>query len=518
MKFPTQSRVLCLLGAILFSSPALVHAQYSNGQSASYVLGQSNFTSGSANAGGTTNQSGFSSPTGIVIDSASGKLFFSDTSNNRILRFSSASAFSSGAAAEAVIGQANFTTGTTGAASASKLSGPQGIALDSAGNLWVADTVFNRVLCFPSAVTVASGTATATIVLGQPNFTTTTAAVNQFTMSSPTSVAVDGNGSLFVLDSAANRILRFDNAASLGSGTAANGLLGQSNFLSSTTGLTQSTLGAAPKALAIDSGDNLWVSDTTNNRVLCYESAASKANGANADIVLGQPDFTTGTAATSQSGFSAPNGLAFDILDRLYVADTANNRVLVFSEPLTLSFQAPASFVLGQTGFTTATSGTTQSTLSAPKGVAYLSSGYLWVVDQSNHRALSFAISPGVPSVSVAAGIKLPSNKQRHFSFFLNNSGGADEFTMQVAIPKGVTKLAHLTFVFQGADVTSQLLAGTFVLPESAASQKFVVKVAPTGKGKRNGGTIKFNVTATSVTDPSNTAKKTITAKLVKKP
>jgi len=516
MKFPTQFRSLCLLGSFLLAPLSFVHAQYTNGQSASYVIGQSNFVLGTANAGSTTNQSGFNTPTSMVIDSASGKLFVSDTANNRILRFPSAAAYSSGAAAEAVIGQTTFTTNTSASASSSTVKGPKGITLDSAGNLWVADTTYNRVLCFPSAVTVTSGTATASLVLGQPNFTTTTALVNQYTMSGPTSVAVDSAGSLYVLDSGANRILRFDNAASLSNGAFANGLLGQSNFLASTVGTSQSTFKAAPQALALDSDGNLWVSDTASNRVLCFESAASKSIGANADIVLGQSDFSANSPATSQSGFSGPTGLTFDTLGRLYVADTTNNRVLVFEQPLTLSYQANASFVLGQSAFTTGASGLSATALNAPTGLAYLSAGYLWVVDQGNHRAVSFALSPGVPTISFTHGMKLPSNKQRHFNFFIGNTGGSDEFTLKASIPSGTSKLATLTFLFQGVDITSSLLAGTFVTPEfQSESQKIVVKVAP--KAADKGGTLRINVTATSVTNTANAATASITAKLVRK-
>jgi len=517
MKFPTQLRSLCLLGSFLLAPLSFVHAQYSNGQSASYVTGQSNFVSGTANAGGTTNQSGFNTPTSIVIDSASGKLFVSDTANNRILRFASAAAFSSGAAAEAVIGQTDFTTGSATSASSSTLSGPTGITLDSAGNLWVADTTYNRVLCFPSAVTVTSGTATASLVLGQPDFTTTTAGVNQYTMTGPRSVAVDDTGTLYVLDSGANRILTYANAASLSNGAFANGCFGQSNFLASTTGTTASTFGASPKALSIDADGDLWVSDTANNRVLCFESAASISNlGPNADIVLGQADFNSGGNGTSQNSFKSPNGLTFDILGRLYVADTGNNRVLVFDQPLTLSYQANASFVLGQQTFNTGASGLSASAFNTPTSANYLSAGYIWVVDQGNHRALSFAITPGIPGVSFTHGMKLPSNKQRHFNFFIGNTGGSDEFTLKASIPSGTTKLAKLTFSFQGVDITSALKAGTFVTPEfQSESQKIVVKVAP--KSADKGGTLKINVTATSVTNTANTVTTAVTAKLVKK-
>jgi hypothetical protein len=69
-----------------------------------------------------------------------------------------------------------------------------------------------------------------------------------------------------------------------------------------------------------------------NSRVLRFDNAATLANGAPADGVLGQPDFTSGLFDTTQSTMHFPRGLAIDSAGSLWVADNNNNRVLRFTE------------------------------------------------------------------------------------------------------------------------------------------------------------------------------------------
>src|SRR5262249_36322724 len=149
--------------------------------------------------------------------------------------------------------------------------------------------------------------------------------------------------------------LRFDNAASKANGAAADGVLGQTTFTAVASGLTQSNMNL-PNSLALDASGRLWVADTNNHRVLRFDSAATKANGANADGVQGQANFVSGSAnrgsTTAQNSMSSPGGVEVDAAGRLYVGDGANNRVLIFANAATLADGANAANVLGQTTFT----------------------------------------------------------------------------------------------------------------------------------------------------------------------
>src|SRR6476469_4344861 len=94
-----------LLALALFALLLSTAAAFTNGQAASLVLGQPDFTSSPQ----ATTASRMDQPTGVAIDPTSGKVFVADCSNNRVLRFASGAALVNGAAAEAVLGQPNFT-------------------------------------------------------------------------------------------------------------------------------------------------------------------------------------------------------------------------------------------------------------------------------------------------------------------------------------------------------------------------------------------------------------------------
>lgn len=522
MKFKFPSRVFLSVGFAIAAAVTPASAQYTNGQNASYVIDQPDFTSGSA--AGTPTNSSLSNPQGVAIDSATGKLFIADTTNNRVLRFSSAATFANGTAAEAVLGQPDFVT-KVGGTDDSTMNGPSAVCVDSSGNLWVSDTTNNRVLLFQNAASIASASA-ADGELGQTDFVTGTGATTQTGMKAPYGLAVDSAGNLYVADSGSNRILRFASAAAAalaaptngGSGSPATGVFGQVNYLNGASSTTQSTL-STPNGVAIDASGNLWVADTVNNRILRFSNAASAANGSNASIVLGQPDFTAFASGLTDSTFSLPSGLTFDTLGRLYVSDRNNNRVLVFESSSLTSSGTAASFVLGQPDFTTNTAATTQNGMKSPFGLAFTSNNYLWMADSGNARALSFALAAGTPSFVAPGKVKVnTSKKKRVFSYVFQGSNASDSYTLGASVPSDASSLAKVTFLYNGADVTSSLAAGTFVTGEFGPGQlTFTVQIKPKGKTvKTEGGKFAITLTAHSNTNSSNSAQQSINIKFLK--
>jgi DNA-binding beta-propeller fold protein YncE len=146
--------IMVLLLVELLTLPVKVSAEFtpSNGQAATLVLGQSNFTSSSP----AHSQTGMNFPTGVTVDPTSHKVFVADQFNNRVLRFSSVTALSNGAAAEAVLGQADFTSHLAnrgGAIAANTMYYPYSVSVDSGGRLWVADSYNHRILRFDNAST-----------------------------------------------------------------------------------------------------------------------------------------------------------------------------------------------------------------------------------------------------------------------------------------------------------------------------------------------------------------------------
>jgi sugar lactone lactonase YvrE len=513
-------RSLSLIGITLLSSSGFALAQYTNGQNAVNFWGQVSFTSAAA----TTPPSAgtLAGPFAITVDSATGKFFVADTGNNRVLRYSSSAAYISGAGAEAVFGQADFASKASDI-SAEGMNAPQGLVVDSGGRLWVSDTGNNRVLCFNNASTISGATsgtaATADGVLGQPDLTTNTASTIQSGMKNPLGLAVDSQDSLYVADAQNNRILKFVNpSAKISGGANADGVLGQgNNFNSGTAGTTAATLNF-PGGLTVDASNNLWVVDINNQRALKFSSVTTISNGASASVVLGQPDFTTGTpVATSQVSFYFPTGITTDSAGRIYVADTFNNRVLVFENPGTEG--AAASFVLGQTNFTAPipSAATTQAGENAPRSVLFYSN-QLWVAESGNNRVISYALTAGTPSFTIPKTLKISNTKKAKTTVvYLNTTGASDVYTVGATIPSSTNKLATITFTYNGVDVTSALKSNSLAtsLFAPGQSQAISVKIKPKAKAA-NGGSIKVTFTAVSKTSSSNTAQGTLNGKYKK--
>jgi uncharacterized protein (TIGR03437 family) len=131
-------------------------------------------------------------------------------------------------------------------------------------------------------------------------------------------------------------------------------VVGQPDFKSSSINLTQTGF-QNPAGIASD-GHILAVADTDNNRILIWKTIPA-TNGAPADIVLGQPDFTTNHPGLSNTSLRGPEGVWIQGT-RLFVADTKNSRVLVWNNIPTTNNQ-PADYVLGEPDFNTAPPSTT---------------------------------------------------------------------------------------------------------------------------------------------------------------
>lgn len=324
-------------------------AAYQTGAAAEAVFGQAVFVSGLANRGGAVAANTLNAPRSLFVDAA-GRLWVADASNNRVLRFDNASSKASGSNADAVLGQANFATTAT-ATTQSGMSSPVGVTTDASGNLFVTDRTNNRVLIFYNAASKGNG-ANADRVLGQATFVTSPIGTTASAFNFPWGVSVDGGGRLWVSDTANNRVLRFDGAATIGNGGAASGVLGQADFVSSAVLPVGANALNSPYYLAAAPDGTLWVGDFSYERYLGYKNAAAKANGGNADIVLGQPDFVTeGAAAASAAGVNGANAVAIDKEGGLFASDFNYNRILRYSGVVKVKAPAKVTAVGGKAIF-----------------------------------------------------------------------------------------------------------------------------------------------------------------------
>lgn len=368
-----------------------------NFASANLVLGDTDFEGGGT--GGTTAKEFSQGLTGdVAIDPTTRKIFVAD--GFRVLRFANADALTNGNSAEAVFGQGNFTAITVPTEPNESRFSALGIYVDGNGRLWVADTNNRRVLRFDNASTSGNFPAAAR-VYGQQNFATDDYGFDAKGMAGPTDVVVDGNDRLWVADANNNRVLRFDNISSKPSGASADGVLGQATLSTvggGRDGLSQSAMDL-PFSLAVSSTGTLFVADRENNRILRFTNAASLGNGANATAVLGQAAFNTEGTDVIASKLFLPSCISIAADDTLWVADKYNQRVLRFDDASTKGNGAPADGVLGQPDFFSNEQDNGPEGKFGQNSKGFLfpeylmvddAKGGLWVSDSQNQRVLRF--------------------------------------------------------------------------------------------------------------------------------
>ena len=356
-------------------------------------------------------------------------VFVSDTWTHRILRYSpfeswppEATLFSPDA--KAVVGQDGFASETAlinrgrVEPGSQTLFGPLGGA-SRAGEVYVADHLNHRVLVFPD-LTVGDGAPnhSATRVLGQTAFEFGSPNLLEGReFSFPSAIAVDNTSDpprLYIADTGNNRVLGYADARRVRAQDKADIVIGQVgperaviNWPSGSENTRNSSGLLSPAAVAVDAQGNLWVTDLGNSRVLRFPKPfASPRNLPEADLVLGQADFTQRIHDVTASLMRSPYGLAFTQGGNLLVSDAFYNRVLLFQQPFQNGMQAVK--VFGQPSFSAADPNSTGNRLNSPRHIATDAEDRLYVVDRGNTRVQIFGSVNTAPGSDATALLTIP--------------------------------------------------------------------------------------------------------------
>lgn len=350
------------------------------------LVGQADFSQGSANRGMTTSDLGLAQPLGGVATDGQ-RFYLADYGNNRVLGWNTIPDGPT-VAPDFVLGQDSFTANGAGTAN-NRLALPAGLAV-AAGKLAVADAGNNRVLIWNSLPTA---NVPADVVIGQGDFSANDPGLSATRLSFPAAVALTADR-LFVADQNNNRVLIW-NSVPTTSTAAADVVLGQADFVTNTADDEEDGLNN-PAGLWTD-GFRLLVGDSGNNRVM-YWAQVPRVSGADATYAMGQSDFSRITAGVGSASMRTPYSIASDGT-RIYVADAGNNRVLKF-DAFPIASGAVATETYGQDSFESRTANDddqdgavddtpSRRTLSSPTGATYFG-GVLYVSDRNNHRVLFF--------------------------------------------------------------------------------------------------------------------------------
>ena len=427
-------------------------------------------------------------PSGVVTDAA-GNVYIADMANHRVRRVTPQGRI------ETVAGNgAGGYSGDGNLATLAQLNGPNGLALDRAGSLYIADTgnhVVRRVS--GGVITTVAGTGEA----GKDGDAgpATTARLFQ-----PSAVVFDRLGNMLIADSANNRIR-----------VVSNGTI--RNFAGDPAGLPGfggdgGPAGAAnfdyPIALAVDDANNVYVSDYFNNRIRrITPGGGTVTTFAGTGVRGGLGD----GGAASQAQFALPAGLAFDNNRNLYVADLLNNRVRVIGANGIVQTVAGS----GARGDAGDGGPATAAALASPRDVAVDSLGNLYFSDQDNNRVrklslTTLAIRTVVNAASGVAGPVAPGEAVAIYGTQLGSDVTFDGVAAQVlyASPNQVN-------VIVPRQVAGRTLTELRVGAPGIGSSTFTLTVrdaAPgiftlTGTGSGQGAVINEDGTINSVTNPA---------------
>jgi len=294
-------------------------------------------TSGSTDSTGASAR--FNTPAGIAIDSA-GNLYVADTNNHTIRKITSLGVVTT------LAGSAGLSGTTNGAGTAARFYHPAGIAIDTNGTLYVADSdnhIIRKLIGNGATVTVSTLAGQA----GIPGFSDGTSA-SQATFNTPLDLALDSTGTLYVADTNNHTIRKITN------GLTVTTIAGQAGVLGNADGVGTAARLKAPAGLALDRAGYLYIADSSHTLRRLTLSTGQVITLAGLAGTLGTAD-----GSGNKARFNLPTGLTIDANNYVYIADTDNHAIRAVSsapaittqpQAVTIAAGASASFTVTAVG------------------------------------------------------------------------------------------------------------------------------------------------------------------------
>ena len=416
----------------------------------STFAGSSTGSSGYSGDGGLAVSALLASPVAVAVDSQ-GDLFIAEQDNDIIRKVN---AFTG--VITTVAGNGGFgSSGDGGLATNAELMAPQGVAVDNQGDLFIADSDDNRI----REVNAATGVITTVAGNGTRGSTGDNGLATNAELFFPQGLAVDGQGNLFIADNGNNEVREVNLSTGVITTIAGGGTAG----LGDNGPATAATLNQ-PDALAVDGQGHLFIADSGNNRI----REVTFATGVITTVAGNGTEGTSGDGGQAASAeLSEPEGVAVDGQGNLFISSNNTNVIREVDPTGKITTYAGA---LNQNGTTGDNGPANSAKLSNPAGLAVDGQGNLFIADDSNNeiRRISTPAGPGGAIVTdtpliawqtLEGGVSedlaiVDDSTGQTLPVVSNLTGLAYQLTAAQALPRGHTFTWYIGAVSSGGGIS----------------------------------------------------------------
>jgi sugar lactone lactonase YvrE len=326
-----------------------------------------NGTHGYSGDGGAAGSAELNYPWGDAVDS-SGNIYIADEENQRIRKITASTGVISTVAGD---GQEGF-SGDGGAATSAALYYPVGVAVDGSGNIYIADCDNERI----RKVTASTGVITTVAGTGTAGYSGDGGAAISAKLDAPEGVTVDANGNIYIADEANQRIRKV--TASTGIITTVAGI-GTAGYSGDGGAATSAKLNY-PQGVAVDANDDIYIADFQNSRI----RKVSASTGVITTVAgTGAAGYSGDDGAATSAKLDEPEGVAVDALGNIYIADTFNYRIREVTVSTGIINTVAGD---GSEGYSGDGGAATSAKLNQPRGAAVDAGLNIYISDSYNQR------------------------------------------------------------------------------------------------------------------------------------
>jgi hypothetical protein len=291
-------------------------------------------------------------------------------------------------------------------ATSANLNQPASLTFDGAGNMYIADSGLNhnRIRKVTAPVPPATDGIISTIAgTGEATYTGDGGPASAATLSAPSGIAIDGAGNMYIADTNNNVVRKI--TAATGIITRVAGNINGSPGFSGDGGLATSAELNTPQGVSVDVSGNIYIADTSNQRIRKVDVTTGiittvAGNGASSSSGDGKGTFSGDGGPATKAGLGLPYAVAFDGAGNMYIPDSANNRIRMVDGAgiITTVAGSAASGYSGDGGLAT------DAVMNTPKGVVLDPGGNFYIADTQNTAIRKVNAKTGIISTLVVNG------------------------------------------------------------------------------------------------------------------